>query len=220
VRASDSRDTNSPDSLRSPSDSAPACTNSPDETSISSDTYDARGEFGEFWPAVPESLGKNLRRWSPPNRRSQRINPRWMCTRRWMWRATANWRCRWITSFESLSRRSRGCGSKRISCVAMIGSTAMSWASRRQRSTPCCSMWQSTPVSGVKPSEITIRLPSDGASPQCGQRHRQPQERHRMNRPSRTQTSDDVGHDLTKIVDHLICTRGFHWPISLAVIDQ
>jgi hypothetical protein len=41
-----------------------------------------------------------------------------------------------------------------------------------------------------------------------------------MNRTFRTQTSYDFGHDLTEIVDHLIRTRGFHWPISLAVIDQ
>jgi hypothetical protein len=41
-----------------------------------------------------------------------------------------------------------------------------------------------------------------------------------MKRTSRAQTSDDFGHNLTEIVDHLIHTGGFHWPISLAVIDQ
>jgi hypothetical protein len=40
-----------------------------------------------------------------------------------------------------------------------------------------------------------------------------------MNRTSRTQTSNDFGHNLSEIVDHLMRTSGFHWPISLAVID-
>ena len=41
-----------------------------------------------------------------------------------------------------------------------------------------------------------------------------------MHRTSRTHTSDDLGHGLSEIVAHLMRTRGFHWPISLAVIDQ
>lgn len=40
-----------------------------------------------------------------------------------------------------------------------------------------------------------------------------------MNCTSRTQTSYDFGHNLTEIADHLVRTRGFHRPISLAVID-
>jgi putative DNA primase/helicase len=59
VRASDlsgENSPNSPDSSRSSDNPKPACTNLPEEISISSDAYDARGEFGEFCPAVPESL--------------------------------------------------------------------------------------------------------------------------------------------------------------------
>jgi hypothetical protein len=41
-----------------------------------------------------------------------------------------------------------------------------------------------------------------------------------MNRAPMTQASDDCGSSLIEIVDHLIRTRGFHWPISLAFIDQ
>jgi hypothetical protein len=41
-----------------------------------------------------------------------------------------------------------------------------------------------------------------------------------MNRAPMTQTPDDVGHHLTEIADHLICTRGCHGRISLAVIDH
>jgi hypothetical protein len=35
-----------------------------------------------------------------------------------------------------------------------------------------------------------------------------------------TQTPDDVGHNLTEIADHVTCTRGCHWLLSLPVIDQ
>lgn len=41
-----------------------------------------------------------------------------------------------------------------------------------------------------------------------------------MNRTSRTQTADDVGHDLTEIVDHLTRRRGCHWRLCLANIDS
>jgi hypothetical protein len=41
-----------------------------------------------------------------------------------------------------------------------------------------------------------------------------------MNHTSRTHTADDVGHNRSETADHLMRTRGFHWPISLAVINQ
>ena len=41
-----------------------------------------------------------------------------------------------------------------------------------------------------------------------------------MNRAFRTQTSHDFGRRLTEIADHVMCTRGCHWPISLAAIDS
>lgn len=41
-----------------------------------------------------------------------------------------------------------------------------------------------------------------------------------MNRPSRTQTSDDVGHNLSEIVNQLTHRRGFHWLLCLACIDS
>jgi hypothetical protein len=73
-------------------------------------------------------LGRKYhRKWSPPICLSQRINPRRMCTRRRMWRTASNWRCRWRTSSPRLARPSRKCGSERISCVVVIGSTALSW---------------------------------------------------------------------------------------------
>jgi hypothetical protein len=40
-----------------------------------------------------------------------------------------------------------------------------------------------------------------------------------MNRAGTTQASRDYGRRLRKIVDHLIRTRGFHWLISLTLID-
>jgi hypothetical protein len=40
-----------------------------------------------------------------------------------------------------------------------------------------------------------------------------------MNRAGTTQASRDYGRPLRGIVDHLIRTRGFHWLISLTVID-
>jgi hypothetical protein len=49
---------NSPDSPHSPSDSVHVSINSPHENSIASIAYHSRGEFGEFCPAVGESLGK------------------------------------------------------------------------------------------------------------------------------------------------------------------
>lgn len=147
-------------------------------------------------------LGRKYHRgWSLANRRSQRISPRRMCMCRRMWRTTSTWRYRWIMSFESVSRRNRRLGSERISFVAMIGATAMSWPSRRQHSTRWCRMWRPTPVSRLKPSEITMLPPSDDASPQGGQRHRQPQERHHMTRAPMTQTPDDVGRLLTEITE-------------------
>jgi hypothetical protein len=41
-----------------------------------------------------------------------------------------------------------------------------------------------------------------------------------MNHTSRTHASDDFGHHLTEIVDHLTRAGGFAWSISLAVINQ
>jgi hypothetical protein len=41
-----------------------------------------------------------------------------------------------------------------------------------------------------------------------------------MNRTSRTQTSNDFGDNLSEIVKHLMRTSGFHWPISVAVIER
>jgi hypothetical protein len=41
-----------------------------------------------------------------------------------------------------------------------------------------------------------------------------------MNRAPMTQASYDFGRELMEIVDHLTRTRGFAWPVSLAVIDQ
>jgi hypothetical protein len=41
-----------------------------------------------------------------------------------------------------------------------------------------------------------------------------------MNRTSMTYTSDDVGHNLSKIVDYFLHTRECPWSSSLAVIDQ
>jgi len=41
-----------------------------------------------------------------------------------------------------------------------------------------------------------------------------------MKRTSRTQTSDDVGHHLSEIVDDLTRARRFAWPISLTVFDR
>jgi len=42
-------------------------------------------------------------------------------------------------------------------------STAVSWPSKRQHSPRWCRMWRPTPVSRLKPSEITMLPPSDGA---------------------------------------------------------
>jgi hypothetical protein len=41
-----------------------------------------------------------------------------------------------------------------------------------------------------------------------------------MNRAPLAQASHDCERSLMEIVDHVIRTRGCHWPISLAVIDQ
>jgi hypothetical protein len=41
-----------------------------------------------------------------------------------------------------------------------------------------------------------------------------------MHHPSRTHTTDEVGYNRSKIVDHFVRTCGCHWPISLAAIDQ
>jgi hypothetical protein len=51
----------------------------------------------------------------------------------------------------------------------------------------------------------------------CG---RQSQTGHRMKRPPRTQTSDDVGDNRSEVVDDLMRARRSHWPTSLVVIDQ
>jgi hypothetical protein len=41
-----------------------------------------------------------------------------------------------------------------------------------------------------------------------------------MNRAPMTPASDDFGREPMEIVDHVIRTRGFHWPISMTVIEQ
>ena len=41
-----------------------------------------------------------------------------------------------------------------------------------------------------------------------------------MNCTPMTQTSDDVGHNLAEIANHVTCTRGCHGLLSLPVIDQ